>query len=132
MNASYDPRYVDFLRYFNIEHDFFECHEVMEELWLEEGRKPLYQGLIQAAVGLYHFSYGNVTGAIKLFRGAIEKLERYKELEIGIDLPELIGNCQTYLKRLEDISSNPFEFAPFAITITDPQLEAYVHSEHQP
>jgi predicted metal-dependent hydrolase len=44
---------------------YYEAHEVWEDAWrLQEGpRRRFYQGLIQAAVGLYHLSRGNATGA---------------------------------------------------------------------
>ena len=34
---------------------FFACHEVLEEIWLEETpeEKPFYQGLIQVAAGFH-------------------------------------------------------------------------------
>ena len=96
---SYDRLYVEFLYYFNVEQDYFECHEVMEELWLEEGRFPLYQGLLQAAVGLYHFTNDNISGAIKLFQGGIEKMERYPDYDLGIRLDKFIADCREYLRK---------------------------------
>lgn len=131
MSTSYDPRFVDFIRNFNIEQDFYECHEVMEDLWLDEGRDRFYQGLLQAAVALHHFSYGNVSGAKKLFYGAIEKLGKHKERQCGIDLLALIEHCQTYVERLEDIHSNPFPYEPFQINITDDGLALAVQSKRQ-
>ena len=35
--AAYDEKFVHFIVLFNVDQDYFECHEVMEELWLEEG-----------------------------------------------------------------------------------------------
>lgn len=43
--ADYEPLYIDYLIYFNRDQDYFECHEVLEELWLECDRDPLYKGL---------------------------------------------------------------------------------------
>ena len=55
---------------------FFDCHEVLEELWLEFSgeRKKFLQGLIQVAVALHHLRNGNRVGAERLLDAAVEKL----------------------------------------------------------
>lgn len=122
----YDRLYVEFVYYFNIARDYFECHEVMEELWLEEGRAPLYQGLLQVAVGLYHYRNGNVSGAIKLLTAAIEKLEPRQADGPGIDLPLLVRDSRAYLHRLERLEEEPFAFYDLNIRITDSRLNELV------
>ena len=69
--ASYDPRYLAGVRFFN-DRDFFEAHEVWEDLWAEShgDERRFYQGLIQAAVGLFHFGNGNLAGAVKLYHSS--------------------------------------------------------------
>jgi predicted metal-dependent hydrolase len=123
---QYDRLYVEFIYYFNVERDYFECHEVMEELWLEEGRSPLYQGLLQVAVGLYHHRNGNVSGSIKLFTAALEKLARRKPVELGIDLDRLVEDSQRYLSQLEHLGEEPFMFYDLDILIIDPLLKEIV------
>jgi predicted metal-dependent hydrolase len=118
----YDPLYVEFIHYFNKERDFFECHEVLEELWLEEGRSPLYQGLLQVAVGLHHYSYHNVTGAIKLFQAGVDKLHHYRGQDIGIDLDQYIANATEYIAKLNAIEEEPFAFYCFDIKVLDAEL----------
>jgi predicted metal-dependent hydrolase len=120
----YDRLYVDFIYYFNIERDYFECHEVMEELWLEEGRKPLYQGLLQIAVGLYHHWNGNVGGSIKLFSQGIDKLEHFSSPTLGIDLELIVDESRIYVQKLLNIAIEPFEFYDLNIVLVDPNLEA--------
>jgi predicted metal-dependent hydrolase len=119
---SYDRLYVEFVYYFNVDRDYFECHEVMEELWLEEGRAFIYQGLLQVAVGLYHYRNGNVSGAIKLFTAALEKLQRCRPQEMGIDMARLVEDSRIYLQRLERLDQEPFEFYDLDIRIIDPAL----------
>src|SRR5206468_13126286 len=85
----YDRLYVQFIYYLNVARDYFECHEVMEELWLEEGRDPLYKGLLQVAVGLYHYQNGNPNGSVKLLTGALQKLNGFADVELGLDLKRL-------------------------------------------
>ncbi|WP_176706257.1 DUF309 domain-containing protein [Paenibacillus hemerocallicola] len=123
---SYDVLYVEFLYYFNVERDYFECHEVMEELWMEEGRNPLHQGLLQIAVALYHHRNGNVGGAIKLFSQGIEKLEFYPKFTLGIDLGKLIADSNAYLDKLLGIEEEPFEFYDLDIAIVHSDLTAMV------
>ena len=55
---------------------FFDCHEVLEELWLESSgdRKKFLQGLIQLAVALHHLRNGNRVGAERLLAAGVEKL----------------------------------------------------------
>lgn len=122
---GYDILYVEFLYFFNIERDYFECHEVMEELWLEEGRNPLYQGLLQVAVGLYHYRNGNAGGAIKLFSQGIEKLEYYPPITLGVDLRRLIADAQVYVDKLVAMEE-PFPFYDLDIVIVNSDLAAMV------
>jgi predicted metal-dependent hydrolase len=106
-----DSRYLAYLSYFNEERDYFECHEVMEELWLEYGRSSLLQGLLQAAVGLHHWDNGNRSGAVKLMTAAQEKLSVYADEALGLDLARL----RTDLERsLEALSLRPAA-APFEV-----------------
>jgi hypothetical protein len=123
---AYDRLYIEFIYYFNVERDYFECHEVMEELWLEEGRNPLYQGLLQVAVGLYHHINGNLGGAIKLFSAAIEKLEPYPDVTEGIRLQRLKEDSKIYLAKLHQFKTNPFPPYDLHIEIADPELNRLV------
>ena len=57
---------------------FFECHEVLEELWgpLPPGpEKTFLQGLIQIAVGFHHLQRLNYVGAKNKLQSGLEKLE---------------------------------------------------------
>ncbi|MDF2723378.1 MAG: hypothetical protein K0Q59_3053 [Paenibacillus sp.] len=128
MFGGYDLLYVEYLYYFNVERDYFQCHEVMEELWLEEGRNPLHQGLLQVAVALYHHRNGNVGGAIKLFSQAIEKLEFYPKLTLGIDLGKLVQDAQTYVDKLVnmDEEAEPVAFYDLDIVIVHSELAKMV------
>lgn len=119
---AYDARYVAFLHLFNVERDYFECHEVMEELWLDEARDPFWQGLLQVAVALFHARNDNVGGAVKLMTQALDKLSWDPGREAGIDLAKLREDGERYLSRLKHWHGAPFPFEPMAITVTDPVL----------
>ena len=60
MTEEFPEQYREGLRLFNDE-EFFECHEVLEELWSETvgADRKFLQGLIQAAVALFHFGNEN-------------------------------------------------------------------------
>ena len=86
VTADYDPRYLAGILFFNAR-DFFEAHEVWEELW-SDSRGPehrFYQGLIQAAVGLFHYQGGNVRGAAKLYRTSRAYMEPYGSPYLGLN-----------------------------------------------
>jgi predicted metal-dependent hydrolase len=121
-----DPLYVMFFYEFNETRDYFECHEVMEQLWLENGRNPLYQGLLQVAVGLYHHHNDNNNGAVKLLTLALEKLTLADGANLGIDLEKLIVDTAHYLAQLHN--REKVTFAPYHIDIvlTDERLIEFV------
>lgn len=129
MSVHYPTLYVDFLYYFNVEQDYYECHEVLEELWLEEGRERFYQGLLQVAVGLYHFQNGNTGGAVKMMTAALDKLEEYENSWMGIDLRRVKQETERYLKRLVSIQECPFAFYPFEIPVVDPALQELIEQK---
>ena len=84
--ADYDPRYLAGILFFN-EGDYFEAHEVWEDLWADSAspERRFYQGLIQAAVGLYHFGNGNLGGAAKLYRSSRDYMAPYHPCYLGLD-----------------------------------------------
>ncbi len=59
--------------------DFYECHEVLEDVWLAETgpRKLFLQSIIHFAVAFYHEGRGNPVGALRQLRKAIAKLAPY-------------------------------------------------------
>lgn len=95
--ATYDPRYLAGIQFFNA-HDFFEAHEVWEDLWADTAGtdRRFYQALIQAAVALHHFGNGNHRGAIKLYRSSHAYMEPYPSPHLGLDIRQFwldMENC---------------------------------------
>jgi len=87
MAPDYEPRYLAGIVCFN-RRDFFEAHEVWESLWLDENvgsDRRFVQGLIQAAVGLFHFGNGNRRGAVKLYGTAKNYMAAYPSPHLGLD-----------------------------------------------
>ncbi|GGF69917.1 hypothetical protein GCM10010912_13900 [Paenibacillus albidus] len=126
---AYEPLYLAYLVYFNRDRDYFECHEVLEELWLAKGRDPLYKGLLQVAVGLYHFRNRNVRGGLLMLSGAAAKLQDYPEDALGIDLGKLIHEVKAYVEQLTTYRERPFPYYDLTIEIIDPQLAGEVESQ---
>ncbi len=92
---TYDPRYLEGIRFFN-ECEFFEAHEVWEDLWQEHTgpSRRFYQGLIQVAVCLHHFGNGNTTGAKKLYNSSRGYLEKYLPHHLGLPVDKLLAELQ--------------------------------------
>ena len=87
---SFDEQFARGVELFNSK-EFFDCHDAFEELWMEEhGERRLFlQGLIQAAVGCYHLSNGNTTGAISQYQKSLAKLEQYPDRFLNLDVARL-------------------------------------------
>ncbi|MNO96347.1 hypothetical protein D3C76_880150 [compost metagenome] len=125
---NYEELYISYLIYFNRDQDYFECHEVLEELWLLKNRDPLYKGLLQVAVGLYHFRNNNVVGGRKMMISAVQQLEQYPSLTLGIELGSLVSQTRHYAQKLENYEVKPFSYYDLSIVIVDPVLQQAVYS----
>jgi predicted metal-dependent hydrolase len=92
---TYDPLYLAGIEHFNA-CDFYEAHEVWEELWTEYRgpSRKFYQGLIQAAVALHHFGNGNIRGARKLYYSSRAYLEPYGPKHLGLDVAKLVAEME--------------------------------------
>jgi len=80
------------LSLFNAE-KYFEAHEVWEDLWrVTDGPlRAFYQGMIQAAVALYHLRRNNVAGAGQQIGKSLKNLAAGIGEDHGIDAPDLIA-----------------------------------------
>ncbi len=86
------------------EEEFFECHDVLEELWADTmGESRLFiQGMIQAAVAMFHFGNENLGGARKMYHSAVEKLQQYPSPYMGIDLLRFLVDFEHCFQELLD------------------------------
>lgn len=73
-----DPRFILGIELFN-QREFFECHEILEELWKvqEEPDRQLTQGIIQIAVAYHHALRANHRGAVKLIRKGLPRIKSF-------------------------------------------------------
>lgn len=85
------------------EQEFFECHEVLEDLWnlQEEPDKQLTQGVLQIAVGYLHIGRSNPVGAIKLFRRGLARIQPFPDGSAGIAITPLFRAVSSALLDLE-------------------------------
>jgi uncharacterized protein len=85
--------------------EFYECHEYLEEAWMQEPRRVrfLYQGILQVGVGFYHQQNGNWRGATGLLRNGTTRLKEFEPETLGIDVARLVRESERCLKELEEL-----------------------------
>ncbi len=92
---NYPSQYrLFFVKYHKAE--YWEAHEVLEELWQTQRENHFYQGLIQIAAIMHQLERGKVRGAKKLAKSAIGHLTpfypNYEEVDIAAVL-KWLSNC---------------------------------------
>lgn len=92
------------VRQFN-NHDWFECHETIEALWMhEQGElRSCFQGLIQLAIAQLHWRNGNFNGAVALLEGGIDYLRQAPSPCQWLDLVDLIRQAELLLTELKQL-----------------------------
>jgi predicted metal-dependent hydrolase len=102
MEAHNDPRLLKGIDEFN-QGLFFECHETLEEIWLEEhgDDRKFYQGIIQIAAGYFKWQQGVPAGAIKLWRSGLEKIESYAPVHLGLNVQPFVEAVRENLSIVE-------------------------------
>ena len=87
------------------EGEFYECHEYLEEAWMQEPRRVrfLYQGILQVGVGFYHLQNGNWRGATGLLRNGSVRLREFEPETLGIDVARLVRESERCLRELEEL-----------------------------
>ncbi|MBI2358007.1 MAG: DUF309 domain-containing protein [Deltaproteobacteria bacterium] len=103
MRGGLDPRFLKGIDEFN-RGLYFECHETLEEIWLEEHGedREFYQGIIQIAAGYLKWEQGVMRGAIKLWRAGLAKIDVYPAHHLGVDLAVF---AEVVRKNLEEIEA---------------------------
>ena len=116
MTDELPEQYREGLRLFN-EEEFFECHDVLEELWSETvgPERKFLQGLIQASIALFHFGNENFGGAKKLYLSAIKNLDPHGDEFMGIKLGEFLQDFRRCFQELLDNT----ETYPTTVAIRD-------------
>lgn len=96
-----DPRIDEGIRLFNAR-EFFACHDVIEDFWSELvcPQKPFFQGLIQTAVGLFHFEEGNYGGAKRMYLSGRTYMRPFAPTIAGIDVTGLLSQLDACFAEL--------------------------------
>ncbi|NJP38139.1 DUF309 domain-containing protein [Alkalicoccus luteus] len=117
VRVDYPQAYVNYLIEFHATRDFFECHEILEEYWIENNREKTWLLLIQLAVALYHQRRGNIRGSLKLFDKVFRLLDRgdHRLYEVGIYTDQLRESLN---QRYEEVYQG-WPYRPFSIPLTD-------------
>lgn len=113
MNCEVDPRFIQGLELFN-KKEFFECHEVVEDLWLktpaEDFYRDLYKGVIQAAAAIYQWQRGIASGAKGLHKSSVQYLKKYRPRSSGLDVAKLIQQMDDFFQEPEKGSIPVLEY----------------------
>src|SRR5207247_10755690 len=102
--SGVDPhRFAEGIKLFNSA-EFFEAHEVLEDVWraAPAAEKRFLQGLIQVAVALHHYSKENRVGTRSLLARARRNLSGYPDEFGGSDLKSLMESLALWQEALED------------------------------
>ncbi|SDN38655.1 DUF309 domain-containing protein [Alkalicoccus daliensis] len=117
---NYPAEYKLFLAHFHGTRDFFECHEILEEYWLEQNKETRWLALIQLAVAVYHERQGNLRGSYKLYNKVQHHMLHDKRLfeELSIDAEQLAFLISKRIKGLEE--NQPYQ--PLNLPLIDEDL----------
>lgn len=83
--------------------EFFECHEVFEELWTfsQQPDRWFLQALIHFAVGFYHAGRSNSTGATRQLRKGLRKIQGYLPQWDGVQTGKIAHEVEQRLREIE-------------------------------
>lgn len=85
--------------------EYFEQHESLEEIWIEEARpiRRLYQGILKIGVGFYKLRLGNYRGTVNHISGGIAYLQPFGEVCMGVEVARLISDARQVLEMVKEL-----------------------------
>lgn len=104
--------YLGYFECFN-QQMFYEAHDVLEELWLAEGKTGanygFYKGLIQFAGAFVHLQKNRLRPAAVLFKLSQSYLRPYSSPHEHLDVARMISLATDWTELLQrsDFSENP-------------------------
>jgi predicted metal-dependent hydrolase len=96
-----DEKFQRGVLHFNVQ-EFFEAHEVWEEIWLveDEPERTFLQGIIQIAAAFHHYCRENADGAESLLAAGIVKLSRFPAHYRGLAIEGLRAAAKQWARRI--------------------------------
>lgn len=125
--------FLEGIEVFN-EKDFFEAHEVWEEVWTQcvGERARFYQGLIQIAVTLEHINRDNPRGVKKVWRTALGKFDGLPDVYMGVNIPKLIESVRPFVEPILAMETKPGQQPHEVILKWDPTEVPELTLEYDP
>jgi hypothetical protein len=115
--GGWDAHYLGYFDCFNRQ-EFYEAHDVLEELWLAGGRSAsnyaFHKGLIQLAGAFVHLQKDRLQPAVALFNLADNNLRQYPALHDGVDLTVVLVLIDDWRGRVgkDPSAPNPLRSGP--------------------
>jgi uncharacterized protein len=102
-SMSEDELFAEGLDLFNAQR-FYDCHEALEALWnrQQEPEKQFTQGIIQIAVGLYHWGRGNFAGAGKLIPRGLSRVKPFSPHHRGLAVDKFVTVTEQCIAGVSD------------------------------
>jgi predicted metal-dependent hydrolase len=103
-SETFPPDFWQGVEQFN-QQQFYACHDTLEAIWMESAQpqKSFYQGILQIAVALYHFSNCNWRGAMILLGEGIRRLQPYLPDYGSVDVEALVNQSGDFLHALQQL-----------------------------
>lgn len=95
-----------FIKLFNIDQDYYECHEIFEDAWkesLDRNDKMFYKALVQVATAQFKLQKGLLNGVRKLYKYAQPSLEKLPPTHQEIDILKLRTDFAYQVSQLPDM-----------------------------
>ncbi|MFQ6013772.1 MAG: DUF309 domain-containing protein [Thermoplasmata archaeon] len=82
---------------------FFESHEVLEDVWLEEegDDRAFLQGIIKLAAAFHHYGKGTYQGMWNLLRAGSRMLQPFRPAYRGVELAHFLTQIETWIPRAQ-------------------------------
>lgn len=134
MHLGIQQAFRQFLFEFHSTRDYFECHEILEDVWKEIApRQKDHElvGFILLATGMYHWRRGNKRGASRSLHKAYVILQKASNNQHAF---LLLFNRERLLELLM-ISSKACDngeiYQPISLPITDAELLSFIQAHPQ-
>ena len=81
---------------------YYAAHDALEDVWrgVHGWTKPFYQGMVQVAISLHHYSTGNMAGAQSVMTKCRKNLAEFPESFCGVDLRDLLAQLEAWQKAM--------------------------------